>query len=58
MGAFKIVAGLRGYQPGLTDVVGVFTYYNLKTNATILNAPNSIAIVKYCIQGHFLFIQI
>jgi hypothetical protein len=38
-GAFKIVAGWWGHQPGQTPGVGVLTDHSFKMEATILNAP-------------------
>jgi len=39
VGAFQIVAGWWGHQPGQTAMVGVLTDHSFKMEATIWNAP-------------------
>jgi hypothetical protein len=40
LGAFQIITGWWGHQPGQTTVVGVTTDHSFKMGATIWNAPD------------------
>ncbi len=50
MGAFKIVAGWWGHQPGQSAVGGVSTAHKQQSNATILNAPYFV-LISFAIMG-------